>query len=547
MANVKFQREEFEEHIKLTPEVIEKISLFGTPLESINDKEIEIEIFPNRPDLLSMNNYIRSFKSFLGKSEGLKEYKINNPEKNYNVTIDPSLKQIRPYTVCAVVKNLKLNNKIIDSLIDLQEKLHNTLGRNRKKVAIGIYPLEKIKMPIKYTALSPDKIIFRPLEAEKEMTASQILQNHQKGKKYAHLLEGFDKYPVFIDSGNKILSMPPIINSEETGKVVEETKSVFIECSGTDYPILSKTLNIIVAALSEMGGEIYKMNLFYGKDKKTTPDLEPEKLKFSIENANKLLGLQLKEKEIANLLAKMEYEYKKGVVSIPSWRIDVMHEVDIIEDIAIAYGYDKLIPEMPNIATTGSESAESKMQSKISEILIGLGLMEISTYHLIKQEEIKKYKSKNQIELINSKTDYKYPRQNLMIPTLRILSENKDSEYPQKLFEIGKVFSKDGKRNSETGINERNNLMIAVSPGKFTEVKQIIDYISKMLGLVFNLSESINPNLIEGRTADISIKNKNIGYLGDVNPKTLQAFGINMPVSIIEISLEEITKLFGSN
>ena len=360
MANVKFPRKEIEKQIKLTKNVEEKISLLGTPLEHIDEDELELEIFPNRPDLLSMQGFLRAFKAFLGKETGLKKYKINKPEKNYKIKISPSVKSVRPYTVCAIVKNLKFDDEKIKEIIDLQEKLHSTLGRNRKKFAIGIYPLEKIKLPIKYEARAPKDINFIPLEETREMNGIQILQKTQTGKEYAYLLKNYDKFPVFVDSNKNILSMPPIINSNETGKITENTKEVFIECSGSDFNILKKTLNIIVTTFADMDGKVYAMELQYDK-KIITPDLTPEKMKISLENINKLLGLELKEKDLEKLLPKMGYDYKNKKVLIPAWRTDILHEVDIAEDTAIAYGYNKLIPEISKLATLGQELTESKL------------------------------------------------------------------------------------------------------------------------------------------------------------------------------------------
>lgn len=536
MANVKFPRKEFEKQIKITPEIEKKIPLFGTPLESLSKEEIEIEVFPNRPDLLSMQGYLRGLKAFIGKSPGLTKYKINKPLPNYKVKISPSVKPVRPFTACAIVKNLKFNDEKIKEIIDLQEKLHATVGRKRKKVAIGIYPLEKIKLPIKYEALLPDKIKFIPLESDKEMTGRQILTKHPAGRDYAHLLQDKEKFPVFVDANNKILSMPPIINSHETGKITEVTNSVFVECSGSDFPTLKKTLNIIITTLAEMSGKVYQMILDYGK-KEITPDLAPEKIKISLENINKLLGLQLKESELAKLLPKMGYEYSKNCVLAPAWRADILHEVDIAEDIAIAYGYDKLSPELPSIATVGEENPKEKLKSKIAEILIGLNLTEISSYHLIKQEEANLFRLKEKIFLEDSKTDYKILRPNLLIPVLRILSENKDNEYPQRIFELGKTFQKE-----KSKIKESENLIIALTPGNFTEVKQILDYLAKMLNIKYNLEEKEQKHLINGRTGGISLNDKEIGYLGEIHPETLRSWNIKMPVSVIEIDLDEILK-----
>lgn len=536
MTNVKFSRKEFESHVKLTNEVIEKISLFGTPLESVSDEEIEIEIFPNRPDLISLQGFMRSFKAFLGKETGMKKYQVNKPKEKYEVKISPSVKKVRPFTACAIVSNLKFDDEKIKQLIDLQEKLHNTLGRNRKKVAIGVYPLEKITLPIKYEAKTPENIRFIPLEFNKELSAIQILNKHPTGKEYAHLLKDEELFPIFTDAKGKILSMPPIINSHETGKVTNSTKEVFVECSGSHFPTLSKTLNIITTTLANMGGKIYAMDLHYPDKKIRTPDFTPGKTKISLDNVNKLLGLNLKEKDLEKLFSKMGCEYKNKMVFFPCWRTDILHEVDLIEDIAIAYGYNNLTPEIPNVSTIGKESEKEKMKNKIANLLVGLNLIEISTYHLIKSREAEISRMKEKIAVENSKTDYKFLRPNLLIPALRILSENKDNDYPQNLFEIGTVFSPD--KNSESGVKENENLCIVLTPGNFTKAKQVLDYLTNSLGFEYSLKESLNSSLIEGRTGEIICNGKSLGFIGEVHPQTLKDWTIKMPVSVIEISLD---------
>lgn len=538
MAKIRFQKSDVEKYLKIDESVIEKMSMFGTPTELFDD-ELEVEIFPNRPDLISLPGFMRAFKAFMGKELGLKQYKINKPEKNYLVKVDSSLKDVRPFTACAVVKNLKLDDNRIKVIIDLQEKLHSTVGRNRKKLAIGIYPLDKITLPIKFEARKPEEIKFIPLESNVEMNGLQILQRHPTGRDYAHLLEGKAKFPIFVDSKGEILSMPPIINSNKTGKVELSTKEVFVECSGFHLDTLKTTLNIVVTTLAEMGGSIYSMEVEYGSTKVITPDLTPQKMKISLENANKILGLNLKEKDLEKLLPKMGYDYSNGSVRIPAWRSDILHEVDIIEDIAIAYGYENIVPEIPKVATMGEESVESKVNSKIAETLAGLGLIEISSYHLIKIDEAKisKIDENKRIELENSKTEYKLLRPSLLIPALRTFSENKDNEYPQKIFEIGTVFNLDAK--SESGINESTNLLITSSPANFTELKQILEYLTYSLNKTYTIKDATHPLLIEGRTGEILFNNKRIGYIGEVHPETLKSWGIKMPVAILEISLEE--------
>jgi len=542
MANVIFNKKKFEKEIgTLDSKMQDRISLFGTPVEKITDNDVELEIFPNRPDMLSYHGFKRAFLAFLGRNSGLKVYKMNKPEKDCRVTIEPSIKNVRPFTACAIIKGLKLDDEKIKEIIDIQEKIHLTLGRKRKKVAIGIYPLDKIKLPITFKALEPDKIKFIPLEANKEMSGLEILQKHSAGKEYAHLLAGKTNFPIFTDAEGKILSMPPIINSQLTGKITSDTRDVFLECSGFDFSILSRCLNILVAILADMGGKIYQIEIQSDKkNKKITPDLEAEKMKISVENANKLLGLNLNEKQIKKLLERMGYNYGKGNAEIPPWRVDVLHEVDLIEDIAIAYGYENFIPEIPKISTIGEESQRETAKRKIAEILCGLNINELMNYHLMNKEDIAKIdakQSKNIIELEECKTDYSLLRNNLSLCLLKTLSENVDSEYPQRIFELGKVFSLE-----KNDIKEKENLSIAITPGNFTELRQILEYLFRMLGKEIKIKEpsEFPLHFIEGRVAEIFADEKSTGFIGEIHPKILKNWKLKMPVALLEIELEKV-------
>jgi len=547
MANIKIPKKLFEKEIgKLDDKMQEQIALFGTPVESVGDNELELEIFPDRPDMLSYQGFKRAFLAFLGKQTGLKNYKIKKPAKDYNVIIDGSVKGIRPFTACAIVKNIKFDDEKIKEIIDIQEKLHFTVGRKRKKLAIGIYPLEKIKLPITYKALEPDKIKFQPLESEREMDGLQILQRHPAGRDYAHLLAGKPKFPIFIDDDKNILSMPPIINSHLTGKITEETKDVFIECSGFDFEILKKALNMIVTTLVDQSSdvEIYQMELQYGNKKELTPDLKPEKMKINLDNVNKLLGLELNEKHIKTFLERMGYNYNNKVVEVPGWRTDVLHEVDLIEDVAIAFGYGNFVPEIPSVSTIGSEDKKETVKRKISDILSGLKFLEISNFHLTKKDDqfVKmglNAKNEKFVEVQDSKTDYTILRQNLSHYILKILSENVDAEYPQRIFELGTVFK------GFEGVEEKINLAMAITAGNFTDLKQVLEYLGRMLDKKIELKEpggsnSLPKHFIEGRAAEIFVNGKSAGFIGEIHPKILRLWHLKMPVVILEIGLGEV-------
>jgi len=529
MPTINVNRKVFEKLVgKKLPldELKDRISMLGTDLEEINDKEIVVEIFPNRPDMLSDQGLARAFSSFIGVKKGLKKYKVK--KSNESVIVENSVKSVRPYTACAIVKNLKFNDEKIREVIQIQEKLHVTYGRNRRKAAIGIYPCEKIKFPIYFKAEEPKKIKFRPLEFPSEITADKLLQRHPAGREYGHLLKGIKKFPVFIDSNNKVLSIPPIINSHETGKISEETKDVFIECSGFDFNVLKKCLNMIVTAFADMGGNIYSMELYYkdGNKKFISPNLKPEKMKVDLKYINKLLGLELKEKDVKNYLKKMGYDYKNKNAFIPAYRTDVMHQADLAEDIAIAYGFENIKEEIPRISTIAEESKIHEFKNKIAFTLVGLGFLETSTYKNPSSKEYSKLRA-------------------WVLPSLmQILSENKHYDYPQKLFEFGKVFKKSNKTETKTEENLRLAALICNNDADFTKIKQVLDVLFNSLELKYTTKETEHNSFIPGRVARISVKNKDMAYMGEIHPKVLEKFGLEFPVAALELNITKLFELF---
>ena len=541
MTILALNKKELEKKIgKITPEIENLITMFGTPVEESNEKEISLEIFPNRPDLLSLQGFSRSFLQYLGKSKPSK-FRINEPEKDFKVKVEKSVKQVRPHTACCIVKELKLDDEKIKEIIDIQEKLHLTIGRKRKKLAIGIYPLEKIRLPIRFSGENPDEIKFIPLEMDKEMTGRQILSRHPAGRDYAYLLDNCSKFPFFIDADNKVLSMPPIINSHETGKITEQTKEIFIECSGFSLPYLKKTINILASVFHDMGGKVYSMKI-EDSESFTSPDFAPERISFKIGDINKTLGLELNEKQMKKLLEKMGIAVDKQknnlTALIPAYRTDILHWIDLAEEVAIAYGYENFNAVIPKISTIGEEK-EGAVKKLIGNILSGLGLLEVSSFHICPKEDIKKvhYEFKDFIEIEASKTEYNSLRVDILVNLLKVLSENSDSQYPQKIFETGIVFEKSSE--TETGIAEKQNLALALADEKtnFTEARQILDYLFKMLDKKYELKETEHAGFIPGRTGKIIVDNKEIGFIGEIHPRVLKNWKIKMPVSALEINL----------
>jgi len=524
----------------------ERMAFLGTDLEELTNDKIIVEIFPNRPDMLSEQGFARALSSFIGVNTGLREYKVNKPLKDYKVIIDKSVDKVRPFTTCAIVKNIEFDDYKIKQIIQLQEKLHVTFGRQRKKLAIGIYPLEQIKLPISYKALKPNEIKFQPLESEIPMTGLQILSQHPTGRDYAHLLEGKDMFPVFIDANNEILSMPPIINSHKTGRVTENTKELFVECSGFDMHSLNLCLNMVVCALADMGGEIYGMELENKGETIVTPDLNPWEMSFDIEYIKKILGLDLDDKKISELLGKMGIGYKKNKALVPAYRTDILHPIDLAEDIAIAYGYDNIEAIIPNVATIGSEDKFEIFKKNITEILIGLTLIEVKNYHMISKKDLVDNMLLDTIPIMlksSVSAEYNFLRTWIIPSLLKTLSNNMQYEYPQKIFEIGTCFKRNDKL--ENKVQEFDRLAVAFCGDTidYTAIRQALDYLMKMIDVTFDIRDSEHDSFVPGRCARVSVDDKDVAYIGEIHPQVLLNFGLNCPIAALELNLTDLFEM----
>jgi len=515
-------------------------------LEEYNNDtdEVKLELGDtNQPYLWSAEGISILLKGFLGIEKGIPKLEITNAgDSDYIVKVDKSVEKVRPYIVSFIAKGKKIDDYILKQLIQLQEKLADNFGRKREKIAIGIYPLKKIKFPVTYKAVKPDSIKFIPLESEKEMTPKEILENHPKGKEYAKILYGKSIYPILIDGKNEVLSFPPIINSELTGKVSEGDSELFFEATGTELKSLNLAANIFALALSQRGFKIFSARIEYPDEKIGTikiPNPENEDFSFDKNYIKKILGLDLKETEIKSLLEKFRYDYMSGKsakVIIPFYRADIMHSADIVEDIGIAFGYDN-VKEIPLATyTVGKTFSRVEKINKIREIIVGLGYNEIMSAILSNKNLLydkMNYKDFGTVEIEQYMSDTFSVVRTWIIPVLMdCLSKNQHIPQPHKIFEQGLVVMRKG---SEVYEIERLAVLSSHEKADFTEMKQVLDYLFRCVGAEYKIEETEHSSFISGRCGKILANGKLIGFIGEIHPQVLENFKIETPVVGMEV------------
>ncbi len=521
-------------------------------LEDINEEEqkIKVEYNPNRPDFSSPEGIARALQGYYDLKLGIPNFEILAGK--IKMSVESTVKEVRPYIVCGVIRNIDLDEDEVATLMNIQEHLHWAVGRDRKKVAIGVHDLDKITPPYRYLAVKPDSINFIPLQGDGQpMDLNEILKYHEKGIKYAHILEGNDLYPILLDNKDEVISFPPIINGILT-TVTDDTKNLFLELTGTDFKAVNLALNILSTTLSDMGAKIESVKVNYENEKEIiTPNLEAKKWEVSINYVNDYIGLNLSPTEMIKCFEKVRMNAKKSNkkdnldIWVPAFRGDIMHPVDFTEECAIGYGYFNL-PKRIREGCIGEYHPIQKFANKIRTIMIGAGYIEVLNFILTnktrqygymnqEEDEIKILKIANPVS-----EEYNTTRTTLLPKLMETLLFNRSEEKPIRIFEVGDVISLSS--NEETGA--KRELHLAVSSyhenADYTEIKSTLDFIMNTLG--YHNDSEIKPNenssYLIGRCGDIYLKGIKIGEIGEIHPEVLINFKLEFPVSALELNLQ---------
>jgi len=542
MAHIEINKNEFEQLIGTginDEKLQEEASYLGVHWNHVEGAKWDVEVYPNRPDLLSVEGLARAYSRYFGMEKGLEKYKVS--KGGLKLEVDELVQEVRPVIGAAVVRDLELDKRTINGLIQLQEKIHETLGRRRDKLAIGLHDLSELKPPFTYRAVEPEKVSFTPLEYDRDMDLGQIVDTHEKGQEYAWILEDEEKYPIIEDSKGQVLSFPPIINNQLT-EVDHKTTDIFIDVTGKDEETVRKALNILSTALSDRGGEVENVKI--GEER--LPKLEPERRELDMEYLNSISGLELSKKEAVELLESMGYgakaSKKKINVKVPCYRTDIMHSYDLIEDIVIAYRYNNIEPELPEVDQIGSENELEEFSKVVREALIGSGALETHTFTLSSKEKLfdkMELDERPHASMANALTeDYEVVR-SWMTPSLfEVLKENRHHSYPQTFFEVGEVVE------MPEAENKKKISYLKAGDIDYTDARKALQVLENALGLKFVLEKDHFEYGKSKRSAKISLDGEKIGYICEFKEKVADNWGLEVNVSGFELDLEKLEKFY---
>lgn len=522
---------------------------------------------------------------------------------------EASTQQIRPFVVCAVLRGIQFDKLRYKSFIDLQDKLHQNICRRRTYVAIGTHDLDTLQPPFSYKALKPEDINFVPLTSpEGTSYNSKALMDHYRTdplckhlKPFTDIIYDSPVYPVIYDSAGTVLSLPPIINSHHS-RIQLHTKNVFIECTGTDLTKANIVLDTMVSMFSEYCATpftVEPVNITYEVDgqKQTTPLLSTRTCDASVNEINGTIGIDIDPERMVELCSKMQLgpatfipptagaaSDDKGTiqVTVPCTRSDVLHAVDVIEDVAIAFGYNNIPLEIPRTLCFGAPLPVNHFTDLLRAEIARAGFSELLTHGLCSTAENFTHLRRPigpAVSLSNpANVEYEVVRTTLVPGALKTLAYNKALSHKDgiKLFEISDVVLADatdpiGARNARRlvglcaayasnfevihGLADKVMTCVQIVPDKeYASMSLTPDQYADLLrvsrpDISYYVRPCEDPLFFEGMQAEIVLsstdkdgkkEDKVVGTMGVVHPEVLANFEVSYPCCLLELDIDAL-------
>ena len=520
-------------------QISESLPFLGLDVESEDEKTVRVEYSPNRPDYSTDFGIALGLQGLLGIKTGAMKLKIKKSNQ-YKINATPSVSKIRPYVTGIVAKNGKINDDVLEQLIQMQEDLHMGIGRKRKKSSIGIHDLNKISFPLLYTTTTRNHK-FIPLNSEKELLISEIIRDTQTGKDYGDLIGQSNQVPIIVDSNKKTVSFPPIINAAIT-TVTTKTKNLFVEVTGINKDDAEDMLSVVATILQSAGFTLEHIQISGAKN--SSPKLQEKKMIVNSSLINQTLGLNLNTSKIIASLKKSRLDaFSRGkniVCTIPAYRFDIFGPMDLVEEVALGYGIQNFEPTISPSQTIGQTNPVSLQLKSLDQTMTGLGFLEALNSSLSSKRvlyDMTNRDSKKIISVLDSKSqEHTILRDSIFPGLIENLSRNIHESYPQKIFETGSIF------NLDNPISEKTNLAVisAHKDANFTEIKSVLQTALKIgFGIQIETKTAINPSFKNGHCANVIFNKNIIGIIGEIDSQIIDNYKIRVPVVGFEISLSD--------
>lgn len=533
----------------LSPSELERrLAVMKGELDGWEDDTAKIELNDtNRPDLWCVEGVARALRC---AENGSESHLSSLPEPQAVVEVDACMAEIRPYVAVFRARGWAPDRQGLDSLIATQEKLTESFGRSRSTAAIGFHRADLVDFPVRYAGVSPDSAMV-PLGHSEEMTLAEVVERTEKGRLYGPLIAERELYPALVDGDGRVFSFPPVLNSQVTGQVRPGDDDLFCDVTGTDWHTVQLTAAILACNLEDRGAEILPIEVAYPYDtpggrKVVCPLVYADSREVALDELEKLLGASVGADMAVGALNRLDYAsvaVRDGVIrgTMPPYRHDGIHAVDMVEDVAIGVGYDHFTPVLPGDYTVGRPAPEEQLADAVRLLLVGAGCEEILRPVLGSEERLSAGRegSSPPVRLANPMTlEYGAVRNSLLPGLLDVESVSGRAAYPHRLFEVGEVLHR-----GERGLVETSILVAALVCGNrvdLGEAHSLLGALCHRRGLELSLTEAEDGRFIPGRCARVEIGGGAAGIIGEVHPAMLERWGVERPAAAFELELASL-------
>ena len=532
-----------------------------------DDGAFKLEFEPDRLDWLSIEGLARALRYHYGEARGLHVPDANDPEWTVEVVDTPPE---RPYVTAAIVRGLDLDTDVLASLIQLQEKLHATMGRGRSKGAIGVHDLTMLKgaaaggreKSITYTSMDPDEERFVPLESDAEMTPREVTERHPIGTSYADLVADMERYPAIYDDIG-LFSFPPVVNGRRT-EVTTDSRDLFVEMTGTDQWTIDRMLNVVCYALAARGGRLERVEVQYGDvpggqagERLDRPDFETKEKRVRHDRIETVLGRSFEPETVLDCLERSGLEGTRDTgadhyeVEIPPYRVDVLHPIDVVDDIGRALGFETLDPRYPDVSTVGGRHERSRLADATRETLVGLGFEGLLNFHLTSEPELfgrmgldptdDAVGAADPVTIAEPYSDAYTVVRTWALPSLvQVLENNTHRAYPQHLAEVGFVAEQDPAESTNVGEYRTVAAVLADPEASYEDARARLQALVRAFDHDLATPPTDHPSCLDGRSASVVVDGESVGVVGELHPEVLVEHGLELPVAAFEFRLEAL-------
>ena len=521
--------------------------------------ELRIELQDsNRPDLWCCEGIARQIRVKRQGSLPTYDFLATKPQVPKQLNVTPGLEKVRPFVAACTATGYRVTKEGLAQLIQSQEKLAEMFGRKRRTVSIGLYRLAAIEFPVTYDLVKPDEASFTPLGMDTVMTLGEMLLVHPKGLEFGGILSGQERLPFLRDAKGRALSFPPIINSREVGEVKVGDDALFVEVTGTDLSMVVLTLNIFAANLADRGAVIEPIEVRYpyktdlGEAVMTPQDLGRSRT-LSLQTIERALGQALGVHEVAKALVAYGYqvttESEQVTVTLPLYRQDLMHAMDVVEDVAISRGYADFLPVMPSQFTVGGLSRIEEFSDRVRALMVGMGFQEIISNILGSPQDLRdamrlegtEWGQLVEVDNVMS-LNFSALRQWMLPSLLRVEAASNRAFYPHRMFEAGEVARPDPAQALGSRTVMVLGGMIAHADAHFSEIHSCLDTLFYYVGQAYSLEPIQHPSFLAGRAGSILSEGKRVGVIGELHPEVLERWQISVPAVAFEIDLTQLAE-----